>query len=51
VTKEELLATLRGLAKMSDIRRTHEEADAALLKYINDPAVTRAFKRIDKWYA
>ena len=29
----------------------HEDADQALLDFIDDPEVTNAFYKIDKWYA
>lgn len=29
----------------------HEDADQALLDFIDDPEVTNAFYNIDKWYA
>jgi hypothetical protein len=28
----------------------HEQADMALLKYINDPDITTAFLEIERWY-
>lgn len=35
----------------SDIEADHSEADDLLVKYINDPEITKAYERIDKWYA
>lgn len=31
--------------------QAHEDADQALLDFIDDPEVTEAFYNIDKWYA
>ena len=33
------------------INRLGGKADDILLKYINDPDITEAFNRWDKWYA
>jgi len=52
MSKDELLALLHRLAKEDkDNEYDHMDADKALLDYINDPAVTRAFEDIGKWYA
>lgn len=32
-------------------RQAHEDADAALLEYIGNKKVKKAFDAIDKWYA
>lgn len=55
MTKEELLEKLLALVedepRRYDPERDHEEADELLLAFIDDPNVTEAFERIDKWYA
>lgn len=51
MTREELLARLKALAGETDIEYAHGEADAALLAYINDEAVTTRFNRLKGWYA
>lgn len=48
--KEELLAILDACVKDTDPERAHAVADAALIDYIADPAVTRAYERITRWY-
>ena len=51
MTKEELLQKLKECAEDSDTEQRHIDADNALLDYINDPAVTEAFRKLPKWYA
>lgn len=55
MTRDELLAKLQAIARDSDdrydMRSDHEDADAALLAYINDPEIAAAFEAIEKWYA
>lgn len=51
MTKEELIAKLKEIALNSDTEVAHVDADAALLEFINDKDVTKAFDAIDKWYA
>lgn len=58
LTREELLAALRGCADHRDAEGNHldtEEAhlyaDRALLDHIDDPEVTAAFDESFKWYA
>lgn len=46
-----LLHTLLKLAESDDVEMAHIYADEALLQYINDTEVTKAFRRIHKWYA
>jgi hypothetical protein len=50
MTREQLIERLYGL---KDHARpdSHAWADDALLEYINDPEVTRAYGEITKWYA
>jgi hypothetical protein len=52
MTKEELLKFLRDHeGATGDPEVTHIEADRALLAYINDDEITKAFEAITKWYA
>ncbi len=53
MTKSELIEKLKSLAELSehDEERAHGEADEVLLQYINDPDVSEAFEKIDRWYA
>jgi hypothetical protein len=51
VTKEELLARLAVIRKMSNQETAHVRADEALTDYINDEDVTAAYHAIAKWYA
>jgi hypothetical protein len=51
-----LLAALQEILRQHDDReisteQAHRDADAALLAYINDLEVTRAFEAIERWYA
>lgn len=52
---EQLIKELNDLNKQSmkggDTEIIHIEADELLLKYINDKEVSKAFERINKWYA
>lgn len=51
--KQVLLERLAELAQLrtSDMEEPHREADEALLTYINDMDVRRAFERIRRFYA
>ena len=50
--KHELINILSELADGGiDAVEDHIEADKALLKYINDPAITKWYRKIRKWYA
>ena len=51
MTRDELLADLRRAQELDDTEAAHAWADDALLDYINDPEVTRAYGDIKKWYA
>ena len=54
MTKDELIQRLNFIAfggLRDDEEVMHVKADEALLEYINDPEVTKAFDSIDKWYA
>lgn len=48
-----LIADLRELTrrKSRDTESIHQEADQLLLRFINDPEVTAAYKAVPKWYA
>lgn len=52
-TIKSLRTELRRLHAISiaDPEAGHIAADEALIAYINDPEVTEAFNRLDKWYA
>lgn len=52
MTRDELLESLRELAKEErDCESSHSAADEALLAFINDEEVTKAFESIRKWYS
>ena len=51
LTREDLLAKLKAYAKYDDEELAHVEADKALLEFINDVDIQKAFDAIDKWYA
>ena len=51
IEKIKLLFMLQSLAtNHNDPEYDHRAADRALLDYINDPEVTKAFNDIEKWY-
>lgn len=50
MNKEELISKLKTF-HTGDEEMDHIHADKALLEYINDPEITDAFEKIDKWYA
>ena len=52
--KQRLLEILKEIVYRNDSRDAEEhhlDADAALLDYIDDHDVTKAFDDIEKWYA
>lgn len=51
MTKQELLEKLEELHDGWDHEANHSIADKLLLEFINDPEVTEAFDKIEKWYA
>ena len=52
MTKEELIQKLKDLQNTGWNREEpHVNADRALLKFINDPEITKEYDEIDKWYA
>lgn len=48
--KQLLLEKLKECAE-HEPEAAHAAADEALLAYINDPEVTKAFRLLKKWYA
>lgn len=50
LTKQELLEKLAGLDD-GDREVAHLNADSLLIQFINDPEITKAYERIDKWYS
>jgi hypothetical protein len=46
-----LLRALSEAAELSDTEDAHLRADAALLEYIGNPAVTAAYNAVTRWYA
>lgn len=50
MTKDELIEALESYANY-DNETAHIMADDALLDYINDDEIRKAFNAIDKWYA
>jgi len=52
MTKKQLVQRLTDIYNGTlDPEEAHIQADQALLQYINDENVTKAFETIDKWYA
>ena len=55
MTRDDLLKKLKEIEfygrKSRDREQHHVWADEALLEYINDTEVTKAFDSIQKWYA
>ena len=53
MTKPELIEELIKLQELSidDAEVAHSEADDLLLKYIGEEDITKAFKKIKRWYA
>jgi len=49
--KTKLLENLIAIEKEYSPEDGHEKADKLLLAYINDPEITAAFMKIDRWYA
>lgn len=52
-TRDQLIATLLALGERDEesAMQAHEEADQALLAFINDSEITKAFNNVPKWYA
>jgi len=51
LSKEELILKLKEIQLINDEEYAHQQADDALLAYINDDEITRLFNEIDKWYS
>jgi hypothetical protein len=56
MTKQELIEELEKASKITfrghiDPEAAHIKADELLLEYINDPEITEAFNKIERWYA
>lgn len=51
MTKQELLTVLFECYGDDDPERAHGDADEALLGYINDPDIEKAFLKIKRWYS
>jgi hypothetical protein len=52
MSKTELIKSLKELTETDlDPEIAHPLADELLVKYINDPIVTKLFKNIKKWYS
>ncbi len=49
--REILLKRLGECADNHDAECAHADADEALLDYINDPEITAAWQKVEKWYA
>lgn len=49
MTKEELIAIL--LKDTDDVEKDHADSDEALLDFINDEEIRKAFRTNRKWYA
>jgi hypothetical protein len=52
MTKQELLDKLAACANHDyGPEAGHEDADEALIAFINDPEITEAFNNLEKWYS
>ena len=53
MTKKDCIIMLNECEEYAskDREDAHGKADDILFKYINDPDITEAFNRWDKWYA
>jgi len=51
MTRQELLERLKEINENSDTEGGHIEADEALIEYINDEDIKKAYDDIRKWYA
>ena len=49
--KTKLLEKLIELRGNMDYEEAHKIADNLLIKYINDSEITKAYKKVGKWYA
>lgn len=51
INKKELLDYLKILSDSNDTESAHASADAALIEFINDKEIKKAYGHIKKWYA
>ena len=51
MNKAELIALLKGLNDLGDEEVAHGNADHALIEFINDPEIAKAYAEVHKWYA
>lgn len=51
MSKDELLQILSASAKNDDTEDAHADADNALIVYIADKDITKAYEEIHKWYS
>ncbi len=51
VTKKELIIALEEEAKNDDREKAHQKVDDLLLGFINDVEISKAFKKVGKWYS
>ena len=51
MNKEELIAKLNEFAETFDTEVGHSRADDALIEFINDEDISKAYNAISKWYA
>ena len=51
MTREELLVALTDLTADTDFESAHARADDAIIEFIADPEIKKAFDNVGKWYA
>lgn len=53
MTKKDLIKKLHEIyaSPEGDYEEMHVEADTALIEFIDDKEITKAYDRIGKWYA
>jgi hypothetical protein len=51
MTKRKLLEILAGCERSPDTETAHADADDALIEFINDNDIKKAYEKIAKWYA
>lgn len=51
MTREGLLELLADLATDTDFESAHAQADDAIIEFIADPEIKKAFNKVGKWYA
>lgn len=50
LTREALLTILSACAQNADVQEAHYDADAALIVYLDDRDIARAYDRVTKEY-